>query len=211
MRFTKLALLTLLAAAVAACTSVGPSSTPFISTPVTPIPGSSALPSIAPPTLPTETVPPASIVPGTEAPSLPPTEASPTPSPTPKPTKKPTPTPVPTPTPIAADLEVSIQQPVPDPFYNNTDETVRIYVSALGTQDVPNAHLKLVVQNEGVTYKFDTGPIAITDSYYKDVVVNVPAIGPSALIASATVPDGYVDTKKSNNTDTVNITVELAP
>jgi len=37
----------------------------------------------------------------------------------------------------------------------------------------------------------------------------VPAIGPSALILSASMPDGYADTNKANNTKTVAIDVVL--
>ena len=89
----------------------------------------------------------------------------------------------------------------------NTDYTITVYISALGTQDLPNVHVKLVGQNEGVSFKFDTGPIAYGGTYTHDVTVNLPAAGPSALILSATMPDGYADTKKSNNTKTVDIFV----
>jgi len=131
---------------------------------------------------------------------------------TPKPTKKPTPTPSPTQPRTKADLEVSFEQSsIPDPFYRETDYTIRVYISALGTQDVPNAHVKLVAKDEAVSYKFDTGPIAITDTYYHDVVVNLPAAGPSALIVTATVPEGFVDTNKANNSKSVDIVVQAQP
>ena len=99
----------------------------------------------------------------------------------------------------------------PNPFYNNTDYTITVYISALGTQDLPNVHVKLVVQNEAVSFKFDTGPIPYGGTYTRDVVVNVPAIGPSALILSATMVDGYVDTNKANNTATQAIDVQPTP
>ena len=131
---------------------------------------------------------------------------------TPKPTKKPTPTPSPTPTPIAGDIEVAFQDTsIPDPFYNNTDYPITVYISALGTQDLPNVHVKLVAQNEGVSFKFDTGPIAFGGTYTHDVTVNLQAIGPSALILSASMVDGYTDTNKANNSKTVPIDVQLAP
>jgi hypothetical protein len=62
-----------------------------------------------------------------------------------------------------------------------------------------------------VSYKFDTGPIAITDSYYHDVTVNLPASGPSALIVTATMPDGYSDTNPDNNSKRVDIDVVTSP
>ncbi len=210
----KLALAALLVAVISACTTVAPLSTPVISVPATPLPGSSVAPSAAAPTVApsaaTATTAPASVSPTAE----PPTEAPATPAPTrtPKPTKKPTPTPSPTPAKIPGDIEVGFEaSTIPSPFYNNTDYTIRVYISALGTQNLPNVHAKLVVQNEGFSYEFDTGPIAVTDSYYKDVVVNVPAIGPSALILTASMPDGYVDTNKANNAKTVAVEVSLAP
>lgn len=218
MRVTKLALLAAVATLFVACTSVVPQATPFLSTPVTPLPGTSLLPSVALPTLAlpsllAPSLPPESITPSAEPPSAVPATPTPTtePTQTPKPTKKPTPTPSPTPTPVAGDIEVSFEQStIPNPWYNNTDYTIRVYIAALGTTDLPNVHVKLVAQNEGVSFKFDTGPIAITDSYYHDVVVNLPAIGPSALILSATMPAGYADKNKSNNSKTVPIDVQLA-
>jgi hypothetical protein len=210
-RVTKLAGLALVTIAVTACTSVAPSSTPFISTPVTPVPGASALPSIALPSLPFASIPPETISPGTEAPSAPPT-VEPTAPPTPKPTKKPTPSPSPTPTPIAGDIEVAFQDTsIPNPFYNNTDYSITVYISALGTQDLPNVHVKLVAKDEAVSFKFDTGPIAFGGTYTHDVTVNLQAIGPSALILSASMPDGYADTNKANNSKIVPIDVQLAP
>ena len=219
MRVFKATLMAVLAVSIAACTSISPQATPFLSTPVTPLPGASlALPSIALPSLPSVSLPPASISPtaeppATESPSAAPTLApTPTPTPTPKPTKKPTPTPSPTPTPIAGDIEVAFEETtIPNPFYNNTDNPVTVYISALGTTDLPNVHVKLVVQNEAVSYKFDTGPIAYGDTYTHTVTVNVPAIGPSALILSASMPSGYADTNKANNTKTVAIDVSPAP
>ena len=211
MRANKLASLALLAVAITACTSVAPASTPFVSTPITPPPGTSTLPSAAVPTLPVESLP-AIASPSAEPPTIAPETAPPTaePTKTPKPTKKPTPTPSPTPTPIAGDIEVAFQDSsIPNPFYNNTDIPITVYISALGTQDLPNVHVKLVVQNEGVSFKFDTGPIAYGATYTHTVTVNVPAIGPSALILSASMPDGYADTNKANNTKTVAIDVVL--
>ena len=211
MRAARLALLALIPVVLVACTSITPQSTPFVSTPITPLPGSSLLPSAGLPTLPVGSLPAVSS-PSAEPPTIAPETASPTPEPTstPKPTKKPTPTPSPTPAKTPGDIEVAFQDTtIPNPFYNNTDYTITVYISALGTQDLPNVHAKLVVQNEGVSYKFDTGPIAYGDTYTHDIVVNVPAIGPSALILSATMPDGYVDTKRSNNTTTVDIDVML--
>ena len=210
MRAARLALLALIPVVLVACTSISPLSTPFVSTPITPLPGSSLLPSVALPTLPEITVPPESALPSVEPPTIAPETASPTPEPTntPKPTKRPTPTPSPTPAKTPGDIEVAFQDTsIPNPFYDNTDYTITVYISALGTQDLPNVHAKLVVQNEGVSYKFDTGPIAYGATYTHDIVVNVPAIGPSALILSATMPDGYVDTNKANNTKSVAIFV----
>jgi hypothetical protein len=142
-------------------------------------------------------------------------EATPTARPprkTPKPTKKPRPTPSPTPSPISGDIEVSIEQSsVPDPFYAGTDYAIRVYISALGQQDLPNVRVKLVAKDEGVSYRFETGPIKITDSYYHDVTVNLPAYGPSALTLSASMPDGYVDINKANNTKSVDIFVQAQP
>ena len=206
----------LMAAAVAACTSVAPQASTIISNPATPVPGTSLPPSAAVPTLPqgtsTSASLPATAVPDTSAPQTPAPTTETTPAPTPKPTKKPTPTPSPTPTPIAGDVEASIlETSVPNPFYNNTDYTITVYVSALGTTNLPNVHVKLVAKNEAVSFKFDTGPINYGDTYSHDVTLNLPAIGPSALILTATMPDGYVDTNKANNTDTVDIDVLLAP
>ena len=213
MRATKLASLALLAVAITACTSVAPASTPFVSTPITPPPGTSTLPSAGLPTLPVQSIP-AVASPSAAPPTIAPETAPPTaePTKTPKPTKKPTPTPSPTPTPIAGDIEVNFDMSsIPNPWNNNTDYTIRVYIAALSTQNLPNVHVKLVAQNEGVSFKFDTGPIAITDSYYHDIVVNLPAIGPSALILSASMPDGYADTNKANNSKSVTIDVQLAP
>jgi len=214
-RVFKATLMAVLAVSIAACTSISPQATPFLSTPVTPLPGATlALPSIALPSLPSVTLPPASISPTAEPPATEAPSAAPTlePTPTPKPTKKPTPTPSPTPTPIAGDIEVAFEESaIPNPFYNNTDNPVTVYISALGTTDLPNVHVKLVVQNEAVSYKFDTGPIAYGDTYTQTVTVNVPAIGPSALILSASMPNGYADTNKANNTKTVAIDVSPAP
>jgi len=217
-RVFKATLMAVLAVSIAACTSISPQATPFLSTPVTPLPGTSLLPSFAIPSVPVVTLPSASLPPiETVAPTVEPIvtpSPSPeiTPSPTPKPTKKPTPTPSPTPTPIAGDIEVAFEETtIPNPFYNNTDNPVTVYISALGTTDLPNVHVKLVVQNEAVSYKFDTGPIAYGDTYTHTVTVNVPAIGPSALILSASMPSGYADTNKANNTKTVAIDVSPAP
>jgi len=59
---------------------------------------------------------------------------------------------------------------------------------------------------------FDTGPIAITDSYYHDIDhVNLPASGPSALILTGMMPGGYADTNNANNSKTVAIEVSPAP
>lgn len=209
MRVTKLATLALLAFAITACTTVAPVSTPFVSTPIMPLPGTSALPSAGLPTLPVESLPAVAspgVTPSTIAPDVP----TPTPEPTktPKPTRKPTPTPSPTPTPIAGDIEVNFEMStIPNPWYANTDYTIRVYIAALGTHDLPNVHVKLAAKNEGVSYRFDAGPIAITDSYYHDIVVNLPAYGPSTLILSATMPDGYADTNTANNTKSVDIVV----
>jgi hypothetical protein len=214
-RVTKLASLALFAIALSACTSITPQSTPFVSTPITPLPGSSLLPSLALPTVPLVTVPPESILPSAEPPSIEP--ATPTPTTkatrTPKPTKKPTPTPSPTPEGTPGDIEVNFEpSTIPDPFYNNTDYTIRVYIAALGTQDLPYVHVKMVAKNEAATFEFDTGPIAITDSYYHDIEhVNLPAIGPSSLILTATMPSGYYDTNEANNTKSVDIEVSLAP
>ncbi len=211
MRATKLASLALLAVAITACTSVAPASTPFVSTPITPPPGTSTLPSAVLPTLPVQSLP-AVASPSAAPPTIAPETAPPTaePTKTPKPTKKPTPTPSPTPTPIAGDIEVSfVDSTIPNPWYKNTDDTITVNISALGTQDLPNVHVKLVAQNEAVSFKFDTGPIAYGNTYQHDVVVNLPAIGPSALILSASMPDGYADTTKANNTKSV--AIDVAP
>jgi hypothetical protein len=206
-RLVFLAIATLL---VVACTTIAPAApSPQI---VVPLPGSSVAASFTIPSLPPLASALASVPLESMSPTAEPTptvEPTATPTPTPKPTKKPTPTPSPTPSPIAGDIEVSIEQSsIPSPFYAGTDYPIRVYISALGQQDLPNVHVKLVAKDEGVSYKFDTGPIAITDSYYHDVTVNLPAYGPSTLILSATMPDGYADTNKSNNTDSVDITVE---
>jgi hypothetical protein len=214
-RVTKLASLAVLAVALSACTTIAPQSTPLFVSPITPVPGTSlALPSIALPSLPSVTLPPASIFPTAEPPAseAPTTTPEITPSPTPKPTKKPTPTPSPTPTPVAGDIEVSFQDTsIPDPFYNNTDYTITVYISALGTTDLPNVHVRLVVKDAAVSFKFDTGPIAYGDTYTHSVTVNVAAHGPSALVLSASMPSGYVDTNKANNTKSVDIDIQLAP
>jgi len=201
----------------AACTTISPAATVPGSASVpafTAGPGASGLPSAEVPTLPAASLVPASISPTAEPVEQPTPTPSPTTAPpkTPKPTKKPTPTPSPTASPIAGDIEVAFEQSsIPDPFYVETDYTIRVYISALGTTDLPNVHVKLVAKDEGVSYKFDTGPIAITDSYSHDLTVNLPAMGPSALILTASMPDGYADTNKANNTKTVDISVQPKP
>src|SRR4051812_49360115 len=190
----------ILVAALSACTSVAPGA----STAPSALPGTSAGSSAE------ATLPPASVSPTDE------TSATATPtahaSKTPKPSKKPRPTPSPTAPDVEGDIEVSFEQSsIPDPFYVNTDYQIRIYVGALGQQDLPDVHVKLVAKDENVSYKFDTGPIAITDSYYHDVTVNLPANGPSALIVTATMPDGYTDTNKDNNSKSVDINVLPLP
>lgn len=209
MRIINSAWLAAVTVAITACAGIAPTSTVLVSVPSTPLPATSVLPiaSLAPassePTV-EPTVEPTTPLPATPMPTMPSTK-------TPRPTRKPaspSPTAQPTPTPISADLEVSIEaSTIPDPFYVNTDYTIRVYISALGTHGVDNAHVKLVAKDEATSYKFDTGPIAITDSYYRDVVVNLPASGPSALILSATVPDGYRETNKANNNTSVDIVV----
>ena len=83
-----------------------------------------------------------------------------------------------------------------------------MYINALGTQDLPFVYVKMVAKNEGATFEFDTDPIAITDSYYHDIEnVNLTALGPSTLILTATMPSGYYDTNKANNTASVDIEV----
>ncbi len=221
MRVVKFASLAVIAVAISACTSVSPIATLSLSTLVTPLPSASLPPSVVIPSEPESSLAAAS-VPPSDAPTIPPESISTTPevtppptpkptkkpTPTPKPTKKPTPTPSLTPTSISADLEVSFDSStIPNPWYNNMDYTIRVFIDALGTQDVSNARITLVAKDEGVSFEFDTGPIATTDNYYHDLVVNLPAIGPSALILTATLPEGYADTNKSNNSKTVPIDV----
>lgn len=201
-------------AVVTACTSVAPVATPFISTPVTPIPATSGLPSFAVPSLPAVSVPLFSLAPVAPTPGVtpvPPTDTpTPTPTPTPKPTKKPTPTPSPTPTPTPADLELSVA-PIADPWYEGDVNKITIYVSALGTQDVPNAHVKVVFKDEGVSESFDTGSIVVGGNYYHEIGVSLPASGPTTMVVTASVPNGYVDTKPSNNKVSVSFTVQAKP
>jgi hypothetical protein len=211
-RFTKLAGLVIATVAVTACTSVAPVATPFISTPVTPAPGASALPTFAIPSAPIASVPVATITPASEAsavPSVPPTTA---PSETPKPTRKPTPTPSPTPPPTPGDAEVHIDtSTIPATWYAGQPYTIRIYISALGTQTLPNVKVKVVALNENVSETFNTGEIQITDSYYHDVQLNLPAIGPTTISATASLPNGFVDTNKNNNKDSFDVEVQLGP
>ena len=214
-RTARLALLALSAVMFVACTSISPLSTPFVSTPITPVPGSSLPPSVALPSLPDGSVPPESVLPSAEPPSISPATAAPTATPTrtPKPTKKPTPTPSPTPAGTPGDIEVSFEMStIPNPWVVNTDYTIRVYINALGTQDLPFVNVKMVAKNEGASFEFATSPIAITDSYYHDIdLVNLAALGPSTLTLTATMPSGYYDTNKANNTASVDIFVTTAP
>ena len=68
-----------------------------------------------------------------------------------------------------------------------------------------------MAKDENISYTFDTGPIAYGDTFTHAVNVNLPAIGPSALILTARMPVGYADTNKANNTASVDIDVLLAP
>lgn len=211
MRVTKLAGLALVTIAVTACTSVGPSSTPFISTPVTPVPGASALPSIALPSLPAVSIPPESISPETQAPSDQPTLPPPTEKPTPKPTKKPTPTPSPTPPPTKVALSIDVNtSDIPNPWYNNTDYTIPINVSSFGA-DVPSIQVKVSIPEEAFSTTYTTGTIADGATDTHNVTINVPAIGPATFTLSIKTPAGFVDVDLSNNKRQIPIEVQLAP
>jgi hypothetical protein len=216
-RINKLLSLAVVAVAVGACTSITPQATPFISTAVTPGPGLSALPSIGFPSTLAPSLVPGSLlptgVPGTVEPATPTPTPEVTPTPTPKPTKKPTPTPSPTPTPTVAptpaDIELSIDaSSIPSTWYAGQHYPIRVYVSALGTQNVPNVHVKLVAKNEGVTESFDTGPIAYTDNYYHDIDVVLPAYGPTTVTVTGTLPKLFDDTNPANNKDSFDTTVQ---
>jgi len=69
----------------------------------------------------------------------------------------------------------------------------------------------VVASNEGVSETFMTGAIQITDSYYKDIELNLPAMGPTTISATVAVPNGFVDTNKSNNNVSFDVTVQPAP
>jgi len=216
-RFTKLALLALVAVALSACTTVAPQSTPFVSTPITPVPGTSLLPSIAIPTVPVVTLPSVSLPPTetvapTVAPIITPTPSPEiTPSPTPKPTKKPTPTPSPTPTPIAVDVAIYVQTAdIPNPWYNNTDYTIPIHVSA-AVNDIPGATVKVSIPQEAFSTTYLTGSITAGSEDVHNVTINVPAIGPATLILLVKTPSGFADTDTSNNKVSIPIDVMLAP
>ena len=203
MGVTKLAGLALVTIAVAACTSVGPSSTPFISTPVTPAPGASALPSIALPSLPLVSVPPESISPGTEAPTAQPTVA-PTEPPTAKPTKKPTPTPIPTPTPTPVDLNIYVNtSDIPNwaVGMNNID----VYVTT--TTLVPSAHVKITM--EDLTIEFDAPAIDPSTPYVYNAQLNLDTAGDATLTLQVKAPSGFNDVNKANNK--VSIAATVAP
>jgi len=209
--------LALFAVAITGCTSVAPLSTPLVVIPVTPLPGTSLPPSFAVPSvplasLPTASLPPTETVEPTVVPIITPSPTPEvTPTPTPKPTKKPTPTPSPTPTPTPGDAEVHIDQStIPPAWYAGQPYTIRIYIAALGTTNLPTVRVKVVASNEGVSETFMTGAIAITDSYYHDVQLTLPAYGPTTITATATLPNGYVDTNRDNNKDSFDVTVTPA-
>jgi len=204
MRVNKLAWLAPVTLAVAACTSITPQATQFISIPDTPLPGSSVLPSLTLPTLPVVSIPPASILPATEAPSLAPTQAPPTPSPTPKPTKKPTPTPEPTPTPTPLDLNIYVNTPeIPNwaVGMNNID----VYVTT--TVAVPSAHVKITM--EDLTIEFDSPAIDPSTRYVYNAQLNLDTSGAATLNLQVKAPSGFVDVNKGNNK--VSIAATVAP
>ena len=103
------------------------------------------------------------------------------------------------------------QSTLPPAWYAGQPYTFRIYVSALGTQDLPNVRVKVVAQGQAVSETFQTGAIAITDSYYHDVQMTLPAYGPTTLVVTASLPAGFADTNPSNNKDSVVFTVVAAP
>jgi hypothetical protein len=220
-RVTKLAGLAIIALTLAACTSVTPQSTPFVSTPITPLPASGALASIATSALPLGSLPapsaaasaePATLAPVTPSPTLEPTPTpSPTPTPTPKPTKKPTPTPSPTPPPTKIDLAIYVQTAdIPNPWYNDTDYTIPIHVSA-AISDIFGAQVKVSIPEEAFSTTYQTGPITAGSEDVHNVTINVPAIGPATLVLQVKTPAGFADVNTSNNKVSIAIEVSLHP
>jgi hypothetical protein len=201
------------AMACAACTSVAPLATPSTSASVT-ASAPAALATLAPvSSLSVGSVPASVAPPSTEVTELPaPTPTpTPTPKPTPKPTKKPTPTPSPTATPTPVDLAIYVNtSDIPNPWYNDTDYTIPIHVTAAGNS-VVSVQVKVSIPEEAFSTSYSTGPIADGGDDAHNVTINVPAIGPATLTLAVRTPDGFKDITPSNNKVTIAINVQLKP
>lgn len=212
MRVTRLACLAAVIALVAACGGSAPSSTPFIVTALTPAPSASLPASFDVPTSPLVTLAPGSLPPVTMAPATP----LPTLPPTPKPTKKPTPKPTPKPTLTPADLELDFDEgSVPPTWYQGFQYTIKVFVSPLGQQDVPNARVKLTVRQEGAdpfVLREDTGPLVVGDlTAPVEFDVTLGSTVATTITAVAILPNGFTDTNPANNKQTISFTVQPAP
>lgn len=106
------------------------------------------------------------------------------------------------------NLSVYVQTAeLPVTWYVNMQYTIRVYVDDLALISVPNATIRLAIQN--LTATDDTGPIAAGATAYIDFDLTLDTAGPATLALKVVLPAGYTDFDKSNNT--VNIAVEVQP
>jgi hypothetical protein len=113
---------------------------------------------------------------------------------------------------VSVDLQVDIDTAdIPNPWYNNTDYTLPIHVTA-NSGDFPNGvQVKVSIPEEAFSTTYLTGPIAAGGTDTHNVTVNVPAIGPATLTLFVKTPAGFADVDLSNNKRMIAITVQLAP